>query len=159
DLGATRRQADRQRRDRDRPLRHERRAGGRRQQRPDRRLLRRRRPGGGLGVPPLRQRLEPAGRQADRQRRDRGQRLRRDRRAFGRRQHRAYRRPVRRRQKGGGLGVHPHRLRLEPAGRQADRQRRDRRRRVRRERRAGVRRQHRPDRRLRRQREQGGGLD
>ena len=54
-----------------------------------------------------------------------------------------------------GVGVHALGLDLDPAGREADRQRRDRRRRVRRERGAVGRRQHRADRRPRRQQHVG----
>ena len=70
-LDAAGRQAHRQRRDRHRPVRRQRGAVGRREHRPDRRRRRQRRCRGGVGVHPLGRRLDAAGRQAHRQRRDR----------------------------------------------------------------------------------------
>ena len=77
-----------------------------------------------------RRRLGPAGIQAGRHRRGRSRLPRLLRRAVGRRQHRHRGRILRQLERRGGVGVHPQRRRLDPAGQQAGRHRRGRRRRI-----------------------------
>ena len=161
------RKTDRLGRDRRRHVRHQRRALRRRQHGADRRLERRkrgiRRPGlqrqgRGLGLHALGIDLDPAGAEADPHGRDRERQVRHDRRALRRRQHGADRRLERRHQQGRGLGVRPLRRGVEPAGAEANRCGRGRRRQVRRGRRALRRRRQGAGRSALRQQHPGRGL-
>ena len=120
--------AGRDRRERGRRVRHQRGALGRRRHGARRRRQRHQRQGRGVGVRAQRRQLQPAG-QADAQRRGR-QRARRSGRAW-RCPPTATRRSIggpgdgtARRRAGGGVGLHPHAVDLEPAGLQAHRRRR-----------------------------------
>ena len=118
------REAGRQRRCRRRPARPFGRAVRRRQHRDRRRLRRQRGQRSGMGLHPQRRGMEPAGPEARRHRRCGNRRPRRFGRALRRRQHRDRGRVRRQRGHRSGVGLHPQRRGVEPAGREARRQRR-----------------------------------
>ena len=80
----------------------------------------------GVGVHAQQRRVDPARRQARRQRRNRASRAGPLRRAFQRRQHRHHGRPQRQLQRRRRMDIHAQQRRLEPARRQAHRHRRGR---------------------------------
>src|SRR5262249_47324126 len=122
----TGKQAGRHRRGWTVPLRPRRlgRAVGRRQHRHRGRAVRQQFCRGGVGVHPQRRGVDPTGKQAGRQRRGWRRRARHLRRAGRRRQHRYRGLGSRQQFCRSGVGVHPQRPGVDPAGKQAGRQRR-----------------------------------
>ena len=117
-------EAGRHRRGWTRRARLVRRAVRRRQHRHRGRAWRQQAHRGGVGLHPQRRCLDPAGQQAGRHRRGWAGRTRRLRRAVRRRQHRHRGRAWRQQEQRGGVGLHPQRRCLDPAGQQAGRHRR-----------------------------------